>query len=49
MVANMGAKRSLKYEEMKCDGRMAGKHLEVAGFLEREKWGLGFGVVKLGE
>jgi len=45
----MGLKRSLKYEEMKYVSRMVGKHLKVAGFLEREKWELGFGVVKLVE
>jgi len=38
----------LKYREMKSEGRMTRKHLEVAGFLEI-KVRLGFGEVKLGE
>ena len=45
----MGAKRSLWYGERKFSGRIARKHLEVEGFLEREKWGFVFRVVKLVE
>jgi len=44
-----GCKWSLKYGEMKSDGRMVEKHLEVARFPDREKLGLGFVEVKLGE
>jgi len=34
-----GCKAKLKEWEMKSNGRMAEKHLEVVRFLEREKWG----------
>jgi len=36
MVANMGAKQSLWYGEMKSDNKMARKHPELARFPKRK-------------
>jgi len=37
VVANKGEKWSFRHGEVKSGKRIAEKHLEVAGFLEREK------------
>jgi len=43
------AKDSLEFGKTKNNGGMAEKGLELARFVEREKWGLGFGLDEFGE